>query len=46
MLRNLFAMVGVAFVMMKAAEWYECFAELEEENEALKRKLKAGAVRA
>ncbi|HEY4530677.1 MAG TPA: hypothetical protein VIG97_10205 [Luteimonas sp.] len=37
MLKNLFALVGVAVVGAKAAEWYMRFQELEEENAELKR---------
>lgn len=36
MLRNLFALVGVAVVGAKAAEWYVRFQELEEENAHLR----------
>jgi len=39
-LRNLFALVGLAVVGMKAAEWYVRFQELEEENAALKRRVR------
>lgn len=42
MLRNIFALVGVAVVGMKAAEWYVRFQELEEESAALKRQAYAG----
>lgn len=39
MLRNLFALVGVAVVGAKAAAWYVRFQELEEENVELKRQV-------
>lgn len=42
MLKNLFALVGVAVVGMKAAELYVRFQELEDENAALKRQVHAG----
>lgn len=37
MLKNVFALVGVVVVGMKAAEWYGRHLELEEENERLRR---------
>jgi len=37
MLKNVFALVGVVVVGMKAAEWYGRHLELVEENELLRR---------
>lgn len=42
MLRNIFALVGVVVVGMRAAEWYARFQELQEENAALKRQAYVG----
>lgn len=36
MLKNVFALVGVVVVGMKAAEWYARHLELVEENERLR----------